>query len=88
MVCERIKDATNITRYWHSVASFFTVVQQHHSIHTYYILGGQERIIEKSREEERVTQAVTVVTAESPACTINRTSCYIDRRLFFYSMRA
>ena len=75
MVCEWIKDATNITRYWHSVALFFTVVQQHHSIHTYYILGGQERIIEKSREEERET--VAVVTAESPAYTINITSAIL-----------
>ena len=36
----------------------------------------QERIT-KRREEERVTPVVAVMTAESPACTINRASCYI-----------
>ena len=41
----------------------------------------QERIIKKRREEERVTLVVAVVTAESPACTINRASCYMPAHM-------
>ena len=41
----------------------------------------QECIIKKSREEERVTLVVAVVTAESPACTISRASCYMPAHL-------
>ena len=35
----------------------------------------------KRREEERVTPVVVVVAAESPACTINRASCYIPAHM-------
>ena len=36
---------------------------------------------EKGREEELVTPIVAVVTAESPACTINRVSCYMPAHM-------
>ena len=39
----------------------------------------------KRREEERVTPVVAVVTAESPACTINRASCYIPAHMALLS---
>ena len=32
-------------------------------------------------EEEHVTVVVAVVTAESPACTINRVSCYMPAHM-------
>ena len=35
----------------------------------------------KRREEERVTPVVAVVTAESPACTINRAYCYMPTHM-------
>ena len=36
---------------------------------------------EKGREEELVTPVVAVVSAESPACTINRVSCYMPTHM-------
>ena len=39
----------------------------------------------KSREEERVTLVVAVVTAESPTCTINRASCYMPAHMALLS---
>ena len=39
----------------------------------------------KRREEERVIPVVAVVTAESPACTINRTSCYMPAHITLLS---
>ena len=36
---------------------------------------------EKGREEELVTPVVAGVTAESPACTINRVSCYMPTHM-------
>ena len=41
----------------------------------------QEPIIEKRRKEERVTPVVAVATAESPAYTINRASCYMPAHM-------
>ena len=35
----------------------------------------------KRREEELVTLVVAVMTAESPACTINRASCYMPAHM-------